>query len=164
MTRWSLGVVTVVFCALALIVVMETTKGKWVLATDVQKYYRCLPFEWYFVKNGPHARPNRGELVRFATPAHVEAFDGSYELIKLVGGVPGDRWRISNDVLFINDRRWGDLHLLASIGKSPGDLDGDGVVADGEVYVLGTNPSSLDSRYWGALDVSAINGKAYAIY
>lgn len=164
MWRFWLGVFALLISGLGFASVMEQTKGQWEFATDVQTYYRCLPFEWYFVRNEVNNEPERGELVRFEAPEHVEAFDGTYELIKLVGAVTGDQWRIDNDVLYINNKRWGDLHLLESIGMNPGELDGHGVVPEGHIYVLGTNPSSLDSRYWGALDVNRINGTAYAIY
>lgn len=157
-------IAVVLLVAGAVVAFFETTKGQWTLATDVQKYYRCLPFEWYYVENGPVEKPVRGDLVRFEAPEHVEQFDGTFELIKIVAAVAGDSWRIDENELYINGRRWDSLHLITKIGLNIGDLDGEGVIPENEIYVLGTNPSSLDSRYWGTLSVEEINGRAHAIF
>lgn len=142
----------------------EKTKGEWLLATDVQKYYRCLPFDWYLVTHlNQKFEPQMGELVQFKPPGEVKRFTNQFEIIKIVAGVAGDRWRIEKNKLYINGELWGDLHLLRSLELKDGVLDGEGVVPDRHVYVLGTNPSSYDSRYWGPLDMSRITGKAYAI-
>lgn len=154
----------VLLVAAGVVAAMEATKGQWTIATDVQKYYRCLPFEWYFVENGPIAEPARGDLVRFEAPEHVEQFDGSFELIKIVAAVGGDSWRIEDNELYINGKRWDSLHLIQKLGLQVGDLDGQGVIGRDEIFVLGTNPSSLDSRYWGTINVRDINGKAHAIF
>jgi len=162
---WWPKVVGVVAAAIVGIGVLEASEGKWVLATDVQKYYRCLPYEWYLVTNIDGVfDAKRGELVQFRAPAEVERITQAYSVIKIVAGVPGDRWAIRNDELYINGEPWGSLHLLQSIGKARGSLDGSGVIPEGHVYVLGTNPSSYDSRYWGPLPNRYIEGKAHVIY
>lgn len=162
--RWFVQLLVVAIGFGSVITALEASAGKWVLATDVQKYYRCLPFEWYVVTelNTPFVAM-RGDLVRFQTPEDVERFTGAYEAIKLVAGVPGDRWEIRDDRLYVNGDEWGPLHLMSSLGLARGSLDGSGVVPEGQVFVLGTNPSSYDSRYWGPLDTSYITGKAHVV-
>lgn len=155
----------VVITALLAVAGIESTKGQWAFATDVQKYYRCLPFDWYLVtKLDELFVPTRGDLVQFEAPKYVERFTETFQIIKIVAGVEGDTWRIENDRLYVNGELWGDLHLLEAIGQTEGSLDGEGVVPTGHVYVLGTNPSSYDSRYWGSLDVQQIKGKAHVIF
>jgi conjugal transfer pilin signal peptidase TrbI len=143
---------------------MERSRGDWVLATDVQRYYRCLPFDWYVVTplSDEHA-PERGELVQFKAPSFVARLTEQFEIIKIVAAVEGDRWRITEDKLYINEILWGDLHLLTSLGLAKGAMDGEGVVPYEHVYVLGTNPSSYDSRYWGPLPEQNITGNAYVV-
>lgn len=150
--------------SLALVLALEVSEGRWALATDVQRYYRCLPFSWYLVTPVPDGyAPERGELVQFAPPDHVSRFTQAFQIIKIVAAVEGDRWTIEGDALFINDEKWGQLFLLKTLGRKPGAFDGTGLVAEGEVFVLGTNPSSYDSRYWGALTIDNINGRAHVI-
>ena len=143
---------------------MASSKGSWMIATDVQKYYRCLPFDWYFVRTDVRGySPTRGDMVKFRAPGSVARFNGQFEVIKIVAATPGDHWRIADDRLFINGRLWGALYLRESLGIPLGGIDGEGVVPPGHVYVLGTNPSSYDSRYWGSLPTNLITGRAYAL-
>lgn len=161
---WHVKLLVVAIGFGAVITALEASAGKWVLATDVQKYYRCLPFEWYVVTEMEQTVvAERGDLVRFQTPKGVERFTGAYEVIKLVAGIAGDRWEIREDRLYVNGDEWGQLHLMITLGLGKGALDGSGVVPEGQVYVLGTNPSSYDSRYWGPLEVRYITGKAHVV-
>lgn len=143
---------------------LESARGAWAIAMDVQKYYRCLPFDWYVVRTqvGGYV-PATGDLVQFAAPEHVERFTGQFEVVKIVAGVAGDEWVIENDQLTINGRVWGGLPLLTTLELPAGSLDGSGTVPEGYIIVLGTNPSSYDSRYWGPLEVGAITGRAYVL-
>lgn len=143
---------------------IEQSKGDWVLATDVQKYYRCLPFDWYVVTpvSADHVAMT-GELVQFKPPASATRFTDQFEVIKLVAAVAGDRWVIEHDQLYLNGELWGELHLMSSLGAPAGSLDGEGVIAEGHVFVLGTNPSSYDSRYWGPLPTENITGYAHVV-
>jgi conjugal transfer pilin signal peptidase TrbI len=162
---WKLKLSFVVAVATAVVVGVEATKGEWALATDVQKYYRCLPYDWYLVTtSGEGFSPERGELVQFRTPDYVERLTSQFEVIKIVAGVEGDSWEIADDRLYINGEFWGEMFLMAATGREPGSLDGRGVVPADHVYVLGTNPSSYDSRYWGPLATGNINGKAHVIF
>lgn len=162
---WRAKLIGVLLIASSVVVAMERSSGDWVLATDVQKYYRCLPFDWYIVtpKNDGE-QYIRGQLVQFKAPSSVTRLTEQFEVIKIVAAIAGDRWRITNDQLFINDELWGDLHLMTSLGIENGALDGRGIVPNGHVYVLGTNPSSYDSRYWGPLPQEQITGNANVVF
>ena len=133
------------------------------VALDVQKYYSCLPFDAYLVDTQATAAPQRGTLVQFVAPPAAVLFTGEFEVVKLVGAVAGDRWRIEDDELYINDQLWGRLHLLQKLGLAPGALDGSGEVPESSVWVLGTTPSSYDSRYWGPLPLANIRGTAHVV-
>ena len=100
--------------------------------------------------------------MKFSAP-DTEHFNGEFEVVKIAAGVGGDTWRIEEDRLFINGEFWGDLHLMGSLGIPEGGLDGQGVIPEGRLYVLGTTPSSYDSRYWGAIAMSDVKGKAHVL-
>lgn len=151
--------------ALALVTGIEISDGRWVLATDVQKYYRCLPFNWYLVTNlGETGKPRRGDLVQFRAPEQVERLTDSYRVIKIVAGVAGDRWSVEENRLYLNGQEWGEMFLREAIGEKESSLKGEGVIPEGHVFVLGTNPSSYDSRYWGALPIENIEGRAHVLF
>jgi conjugal transfer pilin signal peptidase TrbI len=133
------------------------------LALDVQKYYSCLPFDAYLVAPAATGPLERGTLVQFVAPPEATLFSGEFEVVKLVGAVAGDRWRIEDDELFVNDVLWGRLPLLAKLGLDAGALDGAGTVPGGTVFVLGTTPNSYDSRYWGALPIENVRGVAHVV-
>lgn len=162
--RWWIGVSSSVVLSLAVVAALEASAGAWYLATDVQKYYRCLPYDWYVVTPvSADEEVQRGDLVQFEPPSRVERLAGEFSVIKIAVGLPGDHWRIEKDWLFINGQRWGALHLMESLALERGSLDGDGVIPEGHLYVLGTNPSSYDSRYWGPLGKTHVTGRAYAV-
>ena len=134
------------------------------LALDVQKYYSCLPFDAYLVDTRARGPFERGALVQFVAPPAAERFTGEFEVVKLIAAVSGDRWRIVADELYVNDALWGRLPLLSRLGLAPGALDGAGIVPEDTVFVLGTTPTSYDSRYWGPLPLENVRGSAHVVW
>lgn len=162
---WRINFALVLGLGISCAYAIESTKDQWSIATDVQKYYSCLPFDWYVVRPVVEGKATKvGDLVQFIPPAQATLFSDRFEVIKIVAAVSGDRWRIEEDQLYVNGDHWGKLHLLDAIGAKPGALDGGGTVPERHVLVLGTNPSSYDSRYWGPLPVDQITGSAYVIF
>jgi conjugal transfer pilin signal peptidase TrbI len=159
---WARAATVIAFGALMAAGVQHASQ-RYRLALDVQKYYTCLPFDAYLVDTEAHGTISRGTLVQFVAPTHATLFTGAYEVVKLVAAVAGDRWRIEDDELYVNDRLWGRLYLLQRLGLRSGELDASGVVPEGSVMVLGTTPSSYDSRYWGPLPVANITGIAHVV-
>lgn len=143
---------------------LEGPGRAWSLAHDPQLYYRCLPFKWYAVKaNVPGSVPERDTLVKFENPQQVVQFTGEFNLIKIVAAVAGDEWRIEDNKVWINEELWGALHLNDSLAPEDRGRPGRWIVPEGHVLVMGTNPSSFDSRYWGPLPTAKIIGRAYAL-
>jgi signal peptidase I len=106
--------------------------------------------------------PQRGDIVVFPYPE-----DRSVDFIKRVIGLPGERIEIKHKVVFINDKRledpWG-VHFGTTTIAAPdncGPID----IPEGSVFVLGDNrDNSLDSRFWGNVQIKDIEGKAVIIY
>jgi len=163
--KWPLKLISVVTIGALTVVGLEATAGQWTIATDVQKYYSCLPYQLYLVSTlRGKDEIATGNLVQFRAPDYVERLTNAYEVIKIVAAVEGDSWKVLDNELFINGVHWGPLYLTTAIGKRIGDFDGEGIVPSGHIYVLGTNPSSYDSRYWGSLPLNFVKGKAHVIF
>jgi signal peptidase I len=131
----------------------------------------------------PHQTPERGKMAIFLSPQ-----DRSIVLIKRVIAVPGDRIRISRNVVILNGAALDEKYVVhnAEQGFYPSDfpneislpecaeghemlsqqvVNGDIVVPPGRYFVLGDNrENSLDSRCWGFVEAAEVIGKPLMIY
>ncbi len=120
--------------------------------------------------------PERGELVAFTLPEHpVETF------VKRVIAIEGDRVSIEDGTLYLNgvaadyqliddsqnrysewvgDHRY-PIYQSSEVAKSYGPID----IPKGHFFVLGDNrDDSVDSRTWGPIPRSCLNGKVNIVW
>jgi signal peptidase I len=110
--------------------------------------------------------PQHGDIIVFKYPQ-----DEGRDFIKRVVALPGDTVEIRKKRVYINDKPLTEpyaIHLdpatLENSG-SPRDKFGPIVVAPGQLFMMGDNRDySMDSRFWGFLDMKKIKGKAFIIY
>lgn len=127
------------------------------------------------------ANPKTGEIAVFRWPPNP-----SYDYIKRVIGVPGDKVSYHNKVLTINGKEMKQTFVEYTIDESSGkpvskyseDLNGvvhdiyirsevpaedfDVVVPEGQYFMMGDNrDDSADSRFWGFTDDNYLRGKAF---
>ena len=110
--------------------------------------------------------PKRDDLVVFIYPE-----DRSMSLIKRVIGVAGDKIEIVNKKIFINDKAYKDSYgvfkdsNVLPQSEEPRDNYGPVTVPENSIFVMGDNRNeSMDSRYWGFVDLQDVEGKAFIIY
>ncbi len=104
--------------------------------------------------------PRRGDLIVFHYPQA-----GGHSFLKRIIGLPGDTIEERNGEFWVNGSTlpWQEAHVepteeLAALNLSPLHI------ASGHFFVLGDNPStSLDSRFWGTVDMHEVVGKALLI-
>jgi signal peptidase I len=116
-------------------------------------------------------KPQRGDVVVFRANSLPPLQDG-VTYVKRVVGLPGERLRISDGKLYVDERimelknrdgvigytNWTNSMWLAT-------RDSTVVVPPGHYFVLGDNSSnSLDSRFWGFLPAKAIRGRMWFCY
>lgn len=140
-------------------------KARYQLAFDGQTYERCLPF-WIF---GVEREEIKGaikvnELIRFVPERDrgQKIVEGS-SITKLVLAKEGDRIKIEQDKLYINNRFFSKLHLIKALKAKEGDFDTEYTIPKGKFFVGGTSPGSFDSRYWGLVDRKEIKGRVHAL-
>lgn len=120
-----------------------------------------IPFTNKYIYEGPG--PERGDIIIFQYPN-----DPSVDYIKRVIGVPGDIIEVRQKQLYRNGQpvkeeyiRHTDPDGIERIRDDYGPV----TVPEGKYFVMGDNrDNSLDSRFWGFVDKSAIRAKAWRIY
>ncbi|HEY0511737.1 MAG TPA: signal peptidase I [Thermoanaerobaculia bacterium] len=115
------------------------------------------------------ARPSRGDLVIFVSP------DSSGQKLGRVIGLPGERIELRNKLVYVDGQRLGDpwgharKDQPALVFSSPAlrardDLAPVAIPGD-SVFILGDNrDNSYDSRFYGPVPVSSLQGRALYIY
>jgi signal peptidase I len=140
-----------------------------------------MPFTDHYVLQ--IKKPKPGDIVVFKWPRNEKK-----DFIKRVIGVEGDKVEIKDDVLYVNEkkietrfvREYADTDLrraqqyLELLGETEHPiLDvfnkhedfGPIIVPKNAIFVMGDNrDQSLDSRYWGAVSLNKLKGKAFVIY
>ena len=116
-------------------------------------------------------KPRRGDIVVFRTDGIAKvpsATSGTSATIfvKRVAGEPGDRLRIADGKLYINDRlvilsnAFGGITYQLPPGPSGMAAHTELTVPDGQYFMLGDNSTnSFDSRFWGCVPEKSILGR-----
>ncbi len=120
----------------------------------------------------PIDKPDRKDIIVFKYPENP-----SQDFIKRVIGIAGDKIRIINKKLYVNDEPFEveqaifiDQNILPGQQNQFGrklvrDNFGPIIVPEDSIFVLGDNrDNSRDSRYWGFVNLQAIKGKAFILY
>jgi signal peptidase I len=103
--------------------------------------------------------PQRGDVIVFYRDSDMEI---GHMLTKRVIGIPGDRVRITDGVLYINDEPQEEKYLMDDAGDDFAEV----TVPDGKYLMMGDNrDNSFDGRYWDEHFVSKnrIVAKCYYI-
>jgi signal peptidase I len=99
--------------------------------------------------------PVRGDIVVFIFPVNPQE-----DLIKRVIGLTGESISVHNGVVSVNG-----VPLTEPYIAAPPAYDGDWVVPEGQLFVLGDNRNdSRDSHQWGLLPIENVIGRAVVIY
>jgi signal peptidase I len=108
----------------------------------------------------PITDPQRGDIIVFIYPK-----DRSLDFIKRVIGISGDTIEIKDKKIFINGKLFEDKKGIYTDSAQQRDNFGPVTVPKDSLFVLGDNrDKSMDSRFWGFVDLKDVQGKAFIIY
>ncbi len=134
-------------------------------------YGTHIPFTGTWIL--PVREPKRGDVIVFEYPEDTKnpaiPFWQKKDFIKRVIGVPGDRVKMANQVVYVNDQPYRipqEVHKGAA-GYAPPEIYNfpEIVVPPGNYFCMGDNRDrSHDSRFWGFVPKDNIKGLAFILY
>ena len=120
-----------------------------------------VPGDRFFVRKGKKYVPKRGDVVVFKSPD-----DPDICFVQRIAGLPGETIKIKDKILYIDGRKvqYPALENTEYIYGEFG-VEEPYKVPENCFFVLGDNTAnSNDSRFFGAISLSDLIGKAYKIY
>ncbi|PEH40507.1 signal peptidase I [Burkholderia gladioli] len=125
----------------------------------------CLPWDFYLPHKGAFSAIRRGDIVWFHAQGLGPRFKDGTPMAKLAAALPGDRILIRDSRLYVNGSYWGSLALGERVLHEPmGYWDREFTIGPGELFVLGTEPRSFDSRYWGVIHENQVEGTLSVLF
>lgn len=132
----------------------------------VNKFIYGVKIPYFRTTIIPVTDPKREDVIVFIYPQ-----DRSKDFIKRVIGVAGDTIEMKNKKLFINGKAYADPYgvydepVILPAEVQPRDNFGPVTVPQRSLFVMGDNRDhSLDSRFWGFVDLKDVQGKAFILY
>jgi signal peptidase I len=132
----------------------------------VNKFIYGIKIPYFRTTVVPITDPKREDVIVFIYPE-----DRSKDFIKRVIGIAGDRIEMKSKKLFINNQPYADPYgvyndpAILPPDAQPRDHFGPVVVPPNALFVMGDNRDhSLDSRFWGFVDLKDVQGKAFILY
>lgn len=107
--------------------------------------------------------PQRGDVVVFKSPKNPDI-----EYIKRIIALPGDKIRIENTNIYINNKLLQENYIADRTNLWEGGFLKEGTtlaVPDDEIFVMGDNrPRSSDSREFGPVPIDSVIGQVFFRY
>lgn len=121
-----------------------------------------LPTGLYFMHS--FSKLEKGDVVVFLPVKEAKNYlpKNTKYMMKNIGGVKGDKIKIVDDRLYINDEDFGEVFKQDITGKKLPRYNGAEIKED-EVFLVTKAKGSFDSRYWGTLKKDKIQKKAILI-
>jgi len=152
------------FVSAALLLPGGYAVARWGLAIDPQ-VVRCLPEVRAVLIDRWQPPTERGDLVVFEAQGLEPAFADGTLLVKRLAGLPGDLVDVTAAGVRVNGQLLADgLALAGKLGHAAADFTRHYRVPQGQFLALGTDPSSLDGRYYGPLPQDRIRGRARVLF
>lgn len=167
--RWLRGF-TCAAVALAIVYVpLMAFASNYRIVYDSIKGANCLPYSVFLVDLRDRV-VERDEYIAFVSMQMEPFYKNGTLAVKLAAGVPGDHITVNERGVAVNGHHMGALlHLqegekLWRMGRRIGDVERDEQVPVGRLWMMGTNPRSYDSRYWGYIKNDQVIGRAIPLW
>ncbi|UJF20233.1 signal peptidase I (plasmid) [Vibrio sp. SS-MA-C1-2] len=143
--------------------------SRYSIAFTGSKTTGCLPVDVALIDNW-NTSIKRGQLIYFRSENAEPLFANNTKFLKIAAALEGDQVTINKDSVIVTNRSYSREYavdatrMLNYLNWPLSMIEKTFTVEVGQVFALGTLPSSFDSRYWGTVSTKNIEGVAYAIY
>ncbi|MFS3191999.1 signal peptidase I [Klebsiella pneumoniae] len=121
--------------------------------------YPCLPEHRIYLIDKMDKDIQKGKIFAFRSE-YISSI-----AIKFIDGVAGDKVRVNPEETTVNDLMVGEGLLLArESGHTEQELQREGIIPAGHIWLMGRTKVSFDSRFWGVLPIENVIGRAYPIW
>lgn len=132
------------------------------------QHFAGLPtsLPWYaWVTDRQDMQFGYGDYIAFNTDERMEPyFNVGANFVKKVVGMPGDRVMVHNGIVKINGDIVATINIADILKKPVSSFNRTLTIPPHHFWVLGTNPVSFDSRYWGLVSRKQIIGESWPVW
>lgn len=126
---------------------------------------KCLPWNVYWYSKEKFPVICRNDLVLFPAKNMQPVIKNGMPIAKIVVGIPGDIIEIKNGNVFINNVFIVDVRYRANkLNKPINNWDKKYRLKNDELFLLGSEKSSWDSRYWGPYPARFVYGHLQPLF
>lgn len=149
------------FVALAVIAIVFNLAYGTAVVVGTSMLPNLRPADGLLITRGYHD-PRRSDIVVMTIPSQS---GGTEEAVKRVVGLPGDSVAIDHGIAVVNGVPEKGTPLVLNGAGPPVGSSPPLKVPPGMIYIMGDNrPVSFDSRYVGPQPLSAVKGRAVAVF
>ena len=128
------------------------------------QFFSCMPGKWLFVVDAKDKVLERGNIYALNAYGIEGVFKEGQKLAKFLVGMPGDEIVANEQGVFVNGKNLATDYLAGKwLGFEPGQFYGKKTLSENEYWFMGVGKMSFDSRYYGAMPLERIIGRAYAL-
>lgn len=151
---------------LAIVIAIGAWFGnRFYIGIDSQEY-SCLPYT-LFIVDTKQKDIKRGQFFAYTAKGMQPAVEDGEIALKQAVGVPGDVVAIGAEETFVNGETQPNgllRHVDRLDGVSLDDLTKTLTIGEDQLFAMGTEPASFDSRYWGPVEKPQVQGRAYPVF
>jgi conjugal transfer pilin signal peptidase TrbI len=127
---------------------------------------KCLEGTGYFLRMSAPDTVERGRIYAYRSKGLAPLLPDGHLVVKIAAAVPGDRVRVDETGIYINDVFWGPLNdvTMGKVGLTATGVAREYTVAAGQVLMLGNLPRSYDGRYIGPVPAFLLEGPAWMLW
>jgi conjugal transfer pilin signal peptidase TrbI len=126
----------------------------------------CLPYKYYIIDTHDKTIPVDGYLSFIMDDRALPWYKPGTKFVKQLRAAHGDRIDINHGHVIINDDVVArlDPRIITKLEKDMSAFNSSRTLAKDQLWVMGTSTDSFDSRYWGPIDSTMINGQVYPLF
>lgn len=149
--------------AVSMVLALHQVKQHWALTYSPE--IRQSLSRSTFLVDLDNKSTERGQFIGFRVGPGLVRYAEGTGFMKVLVGLPGDKLSVTATATFVNGVKVaGPLDLTAELDRPAADFVRSETIPAGKLFVVGTQPKSYDSRYWGYVDTASVVGRGWPLW